>query len=473
MWLVVSRRTTIQSTDEAEYESCQMRADTRCDVKPRKTIGGVMRCANTEDFSQSSDGLLTHLRACRSRPLFVVAAVSAAAGAGLTTAYFASRRNAQPQASPTTLAAPLAPSRTTPPPPSPLPPSTAITALGSGAPVDPVGLFKYGFPGPVADLRPAGSLVSSFDRRTRNPFWVAEHITPLSLASGMADRKHSVFVEDVTVPEPFRAKLKDYFRSGYDRGHQVPAADAKWSQAAMDATFALTNMCPQVGDGFNRDYWAHFEDFCRRLTHTYPSVRIVTGPLYLPKRDSDGKWRVSYEVIGSPPNVAVPTHFYKVIYGEDGRPGGNVALGAFVLPNAVIDNAKPLREFEVPLEIVERAAGLEFASKLPTERRRRLCQEVDCSIIVKDYSSRQQSFSSVALLLLPNSTGENWLLADAAYAAMLRQGSELFCLKEGVAGCPCAKWICRAVLLAHQRKSCWPPSNVMILSGDVCRCTRA
>ena len=89
----------------------------------------------------------------------------------------------------------------------------------------------------------------------------------------------------------FRAKLKDYFRSGYDRGHQVPAADCKWSQDAMNATFALSNMCPQVGEGFNRDYWAHFEDFCRRLTTFYPSVRIVTGPLYLPKKELDGnKW---------------------------------------------------------------------------------------------------------------------------------------------------------------------------------------
>ena len=35
------------------------------------------------------------------------------------------------------------------------------------------------------------------------------------------DRKDSVFVEDVSIPEKFRARLKDYFRSGYDRGHQV------------------------------------------------------------------------------------------------------------------------------------------------------------------------------------------------------------------------------------------------------------
>jgi endonuclease G len=32
----------------------------------------------------------------------------------------------------------------------------------------------------------------------------------------------------------------------------VPAADAKISQKAMDETFYLTNIAPQVGDGFNR-----------------------------------------------------------------------------------------------------------------------------------------------------------------------------------------------------------------------------
>ena len=216
------------------------------------------------------------------------------------------------------------------------------------------------------------------------------------------DRKHSYFVEDESIPEKFRAKLKDYFRSGYDRGHQVPAADAKWSQEAMDDTFSLSNMCPQVGDGFNRDYWAHFEDFCRRLTGRYPSVRIVTGPLYLPRRDpSDGKWRVSYEVIGNPPNVAVPTHFYKVIFGEDGRVGGDVALGAFVLPNAQIANDKPLSDFEVPVEAVERASGLEFASKLPAARRKKLCQDVSCSILVREYADRQKAFQKGPKPALP------------------------------------------------------------------------
>lgn len=323
----------------------------------------------------------------------IIAAGGAAAGAAATAAFYSTKKDSLPSspAITTTTTTVTSPARSAPLPSIPAIPSPAAAARSPL--VDPNGLFQYGFPGPVNDLRPAASLTSSYDRRTRNPHWVAEHITRESLASSNADRKHSVFVEDVTIPEKFRAKLKDYFRSGYDRGHQVPAADAKWSQEAMDDTFALSNMCPQVGDGFNRDYWAHFEDFCRRLTHHYPSVRVVTGPLYLPKRDADGKWRVSYEVIGQPPNVAVPTHFYKVIFAEDGTIGGKVALGAFVLPNARIANDKPLTDFEVPLEAVERASGLEFATKLDASRRKSLCQEVSCSTIVKEYAQRQKTFA--------------------------------------------------------------------------------
>ncbi|KAL7008942.1 nuclease [Cystobasidiomycetes sp. EMM_F5] len=48
----------------------------------------------------------------------------------------------------------------------------------------------------------------------------------------VGDRSNSTFREDVDIPAPFRATLEDYFRSGYDRGHMVPAADAKRSQAS-------------------------------------------------------------------------------------------------------------------------------------------------------------------------------------------------------------------------------------------------
>ena len=324
----------------------------------------------------------------------VIAGLSAATGAAVTATFYASRGERTVSSLPSPVS--NSPSTTSPQAPSP---SSSQLLKSSIPPVDPSGIFQYGFPGPISDLHPTLSTTSAFDRRTRNPHWVAEHITPASLSLRGGDRRHSNFVEDENIPSKFRAKLHDYFRSGYDRGHQVPAADAKWDQEAMDSTFLLSNMCPQVGDGFNRDYWAHLEDFCRRLTHDFPSVRIVTGPLYLPRRDpSDGKWRISYEVIGNPPNVAVPTHFYKVIFAEDGTTGGNVSLGAFVLPNAPISNDKPLVDFEVPIEAIERASGLEFAAKLPSQRRKRLCEEIKCSVLVREYAARQKELRGTAPL---------------------------------------------------------------------------
>ena len=119
--------------------------------------------------------------------------------------------------------------------------------------ITPTSALQFGLPGPISDVAVRAGYASGYDRRMRNPAWVAEHLTPEKLARKDGNRGKSVFYEDETVPQKYRARLQDYLRSGYDRGHQVPAADCKFSQHAMDETFALTNICPQVGDGFNRD----------------------------------------------------------------------------------------------------------------------------------------------------------------------------------------------------------------------------
>ena len=40
---------------------------------------------------------------------------------------------------------------------------------------------------------------------------------------------------------------------------------------------------------------------------------------------------------------------------------------------------------------VERASGLTFAEKLPKERRRKLCSDVSCSVVVREYIERQKN----------------------------------------------------------------------------------
>lgn len=71
------------------------------------------------------------------------------------------------------------------------------------------------------------------------------------------------------MPDLYKAKLSDYLRSGYDRGHMVPAADCKNSQSAMDETFFLSNIAPQIGDGFNRDCKCRLEVVRSISPHLY------------------------------------------------------------------------------------------------------------------------------------------------------------------------------------------------------------
>lgn len=136
-----------------------------------------------------------------------------------------------------------------PQPPSPQQPSNTLNTVEKAREILP-----FGFPGPVSDLVYRNAYVTSFNRRDRNPNWVAEHLTAAKLKRGDdVDRQKSTFKEDDSLPSQFRAKLNDYFRSGFDRGHMVPAADVKNSQVSMNETFYLTNIAPQVGEGFNRN----------------------------------------------------------------------------------------------------------------------------------------------------------------------------------------------------------------------------
>ena len=200
--------------------------------------------------------------------------------------------------------------------------------------------------------RPGYSL--TYDARHRNPSWVYEHLTNDSL-QGDAERI-SEFKEDENIPKHLRSTTADYKGQGFDRGHMASAADHRSSQEAMNDTFYMTNMCPQCPE-LNRGYWAQLEKHIRDLTKTYQDVYAITGPLYLPATENSGKRYVKYQVIGKN-DVAVPTHFFKVI-----RFGKNEAK-AYILPNKPIASDTPLDTFQTTLETVEKEAGLILQSSI-------------------------------------------------------------------------------------------------------------
>ncbi|XP_017130072.1 endonuclease G, mitochondrial isoform X1 [Drosophila elegans] len=219
-------------------------------------------------------------------------------------------------------------------------------------------IMKYGFPG-LDDLRLYSDFVLSYDRRNRVAHWVCEHLQLDNIHSNRGGRGRNPYQPDMSVPSNFRSELTDYRRSGFDRGHLAAAGNHHLQQNHCQDTFFLTNIAPQIGQGFNRGAWNNLERYVRNLVQRFGSVYVCTGPLYKPKQRSGGKLAVEYEMIGQN-MVAVPTHFFKVIMVESTLQLGKPYMEGYVLPNAAIPDNLPLRSFLCDIREIEHYAGLKF-----------------------------------------------------------------------------------------------------------------
>ena len=205
----------------------------------------------------------------------------------------------------------------------------------------------------VAQVIERGGYTVCYDGRSRNLHYVIETITRESF-QGRANRAHHSFREDEAIPAHIRATLLDYRGSSYDRGHLSPAVHHKKSNALMAESFILSNICPQ-NPQFNRGYWAAFEKHVRDLTQVFDRVQVTTGPLYLPRGEQGNRF-VMYPVIGEN-DVAVPTHFYKVLRLEQGN---EMEERAYIMPNEYIAPETPLEAFQATVQKVERLSGILF-----------------------------------------------------------------------------------------------------------------
>ncbi|MCB1116075.1 MAG: DNA/RNA non-specific endonuclease [Chlamydiia bacterium] len=188
----------------------------------------------------------------------------------------------------------------------------------------------------------------AYDSRSKIPFWTHEHLTEQSLVKNV-HRAGVPFQEDPDLYSLHKSTLADYLKSGFDRGHIVPAGDERFSKTALAETFYLSNICPQHPQ-FNRGLWNHLENHVRSLVKTHGPIEVVTGPLFLSHEEEEGRRFVTYQVIGAN-EVAVPTHFFKVVLAKEGS-------WAYVIPNEPVKGE--LKTFQIPIETLEKISGIRF-----------------------------------------------------------------------------------------------------------------
>jgi len=213
----------------------------------------------------------------------------------------------------------------------------------------------YGIASSRGTILDKGYFVINHNDNWKIPYWVAYRLTSSDL-EGNAKRTDD-FRHDPELPVGSRAELEDYRNSGYDRGHNAPAADFNRSRDAMSTTFLLSNMSPQT-PALNRNIWEKLEEQVRALVTEEGKAWIVTGNLFL---STDSQFVSPVEYVGAN-KVAVPTHCFKAILsvGEN----GGFSMYAFILPNQRDNIPGKPADYMITVDRLEGITGYDFFPEL-------------------------------------------------------------------------------------------------------------
>ena len=133
----------------------------------------------------------------------------------------------------------------------------------------------------------------------------------------------------------------------------------KWSKEAMNDSFFMSNIAPQVGVGFNQHIWKVLERRMRQWACERGLLYVVTGPLYEVRpikqlvSDKDGDGSDDNGIL-----VDVPSHFFKLAL--DPR---RMEAIAFILPNRRL-KTKDLPKYLRSIDEIEVRSQLDFWSRI-------------------------------------------------------------------------------------------------------------
>lgn len=204
--------------------------------------------------------------------------------------------------------------------------------------------------------------IYAYDGRTKNPSWVLQVLRP-GIRENMDDIR---YYEDKAIPAIMHQQISDYANSGFEI---APLLDSS-KEGFFKRTFPLSTTSPQVSQ-FHKIYWEKLNSRVMELSNKpdISKILVITGPLFLPHDEGDGKRYVSYQVIGEN-NVAVPTHFFKAIFYPE-KDSKNLKFGEFtikseiyVVPNQNLNEDKPLDSFRTSFEDLEKISGIVFPNDI-------------------------------------------------------------------------------------------------------------
>lgn len=196
----------------------------------------------------------------------------------------------------------------------------------------------------------------SYNAKRNVPNWVAWALDRSFL--GHVRRKNDFRPDPLLPTDVYHVIPQDYHDSGYDRGHLCPSADRQNSPSDNSLTFLMTNIQPQLHE-LNEGPWEKLEEYERELARRRDAeLFIVAG----------GIFDTQYPTIGH--SVAVPKASYKIIVAlRQGQTASDVKsetkVIAVVMPNEAGVGGHSWTEYLTSVDVVEKATGYDFLSKVP------------------------------------------------------------------------------------------------------------
>ena len=208
-----------------------------------------------------------------------------------------------------------------------------------------------------------------FSRELRCPVWVA---APMHRSYTGDIQRTDSYQPDPKLPTNIQPQLSRSYGGAYSRGHLLGSAERTSSREANIQTFYVSNIAPQLREGFNAwgGAWNNLEAFADKQVCA-DTLYVVTGCLFTEYEDTDGTIikPTTLSNRNDSQRVGVPTAYYKALLRtRSGRSGKSVReckaqelkCAAFIVGHRSAQGRKPSAEEMISIEELERLTGFKF-----------------------------------------------------------------------------------------------------------------
>lgn len=212
-----------------------------------------------------------------------------------------------------------------------------------------------------------------YSREHRAPLWVA---SPVHRTYKGDVKRVDNYDFDPTLPVNIQITLNRSY-GDYTRGHMLGSGERTASREMNNQTFFVTNIAPQLREGFNErgGAWNNLEYFVDRQICA-DTLYVVTGAIYDDFTAPDGTNIKARTTVNKNDNkrVGVPTAYYKALLRtKSGRAGKSVVeckaselkCAAFIIPHRSDSGHKPTVEDMISIKELERLTGVNFFANVP------------------------------------------------------------------------------------------------------------